>query len=275
MLKIGDFSKLSRISVRMLRHYDENGLLVPVEVDRFTGYRYYAEEQLKKAAEITTLRDLGFGIPLMKEMLAKNDADFTMSMYSEKREELYREYGQIAARIRLIEAAMKSLGTEDRFRKEKIMDYKVTKKTFPECYAATVRMTIPTYECEGMVWSVLVSETANLNLVPADPCLCCVEFLDGEFKEENVEIEARKTVVGHYPDTEHVKFRTIPEITCATVIHKGSYAKIGAANAAVAEWVRENGYTFAGNMFNIYHVSPHETSDPDEFVTEVCYPIVK
>lgn len=46
MLKIGDFSKLSRCSVRMLRHYDEIGLLEPAEIDRFTGYRYYSEAQL-------------------------------------------------------------------------------------------------------------------------------------------------------------------------------------------------------------------------------------
>mgnify|MGYP000023241084 CR=1 FL=1 len=45
MLKIGEFSKLTRISIRMLRHYDEIGLLVPENVDEFTGYRYYSEEQ--------------------------------------------------------------------------------------------------------------------------------------------------------------------------------------------------------------------------------------
>ena len=44
MLKIGEFSKLSRVSVRMLRHYDEIGLLKPAEIDRFTDYRYYKEE---------------------------------------------------------------------------------------------------------------------------------------------------------------------------------------------------------------------------------------
>ena len=114
-----------------------------------------------------------------------------------------------------------------------------------------------------------------MKLVEADPCLCAVTFLDGEYKEKDVEVMAWKTVKGDYPDTEHVKFRTIPAVTCATVVHKGSYAKIGEANAAVAKWVRENGYSFAGNMFNIYHVSPHETSNPDEFVTEVCYPIAK
>ena len=46
MLRIGEFSKLSRVSIRMLRHYDDIGLLKPAEIDHFTGYRYYREEQL-------------------------------------------------------------------------------------------------------------------------------------------------------------------------------------------------------------------------------------
>ena len=55
MLKIGEFSKLSRISIRMLRHYDETGLLRPTEIDRFTGYRYYCEDQLPVAGRIAAL----------------------------------------------------------------------------------------------------------------------------------------------------------------------------------------------------------------------------
>ena len=55
MLKIGEFSKLSRVSVRMLRHYDEVGLLAPSEVDSMTGYRYYSERQLITAGRIAAL----------------------------------------------------------------------------------------------------------------------------------------------------------------------------------------------------------------------------
>ena len=62
MLKIGDFSRLARISVRMLRHYDEIGLLAPSETDCFTGYRYYDESQLAIAYRITALRDMGFTV---------------------------------------------------------------------------------------------------------------------------------------------------------------------------------------------------------------------
>ena len=62
MFKIGEFSKLSRVSVRMLRHYDEVGLLAPSEVDSMTGYRYYSERQLITAGRIAALRALGFGL---------------------------------------------------------------------------------------------------------------------------------------------------------------------------------------------------------------------
>ncbi len=60
MLKIGDFSRLSQISIRMLRHYDELGLLIPESTDPFTGYRYYGEAQLSDARKISMLKAMGF-----------------------------------------------------------------------------------------------------------------------------------------------------------------------------------------------------------------------
>ena len=62
MLKIGEFSKLTQVSVRMLRHYDEIGLLKPAEIDRFTDYRYYKEEQLPAMCRIKALKDMGFSL---------------------------------------------------------------------------------------------------------------------------------------------------------------------------------------------------------------------
>ena len=62
MLKNGEFSKLSRVSVRMLRHYDEIGLLKPEKTDTFTDYRYYKEDQLPIVCRITALKDMGFSL---------------------------------------------------------------------------------------------------------------------------------------------------------------------------------------------------------------------
>lgn len=176
----------------------------------------------------------------------------------------------IHQRIALVESTRKRLRKD-----EKAMEYQVNLKTIPERYAACVRMTLPRYDAEGMLWSTLMSETARMNLVADDPCLCCAVFHDGEYKEEDVDVEVQKTVKGHYEDTEHVRFKTLPAVQVASVVHKGSYSTLGAAQAALAAWVRDNGYAYAAPSFSIYHVSPHETRDPDAFVTELCTPVVK
>lgn len=66
---------------------------------------------------------------------------------------------------------------------------------------------------------------------------------------------------------------TLPPVTYAGCTFKGSYAQIDEVVAAVSAWIAENGYEPDGSMFDIYHVSPHETDNPDEFVTEVCFPV--
>ena len=270
MLKIGEFSKLSRVSVRMLRHYDEIGLLKPAETDRFTDYRYYREDQLPTMCRITSLKDMDFSLADIVKILGIYDEREALEGYFSARQRELEEISLDAARkLALLDAA------RERLRKEQTMSYDITLKTIPERYAATVQMTIPRYEDEGMVWSTLVSETCRMNLAEADPCLCAVTFLDGEYKETDVEVLAWKTVKGVYPDTEHVKFRTLPEVTVASCIFRGSYAQITNVYAAVIGWIEANGYETDGPMFNIYHISPHETKNPDEFVTEACYPIKK
>lgn len=67
----------------------------------------------------------------------------------------------------------------------------------------------------------------------------------------------------------------MPAVDFASAIRKGAYAAIGAANAAVAAWVRDNGYTCAVPAFSIYHVMPHKTQDAEKYVTQVCCPVVK
>ncbi|MBD4385538.1 MerR family DNA-binding transcriptional regulator, partial [Xanthomonas citri pv. citri] len=62
LMTIGEFSSLSRLSVRMLRHYDAHGVLVPEHVDAHSGYRRYAPAQLRDAADIRNLRDVGLGV---------------------------------------------------------------------------------------------------------------------------------------------------------------------------------------------------------------------
>ena len=237
MLKIGEFSKLSRVSVRMLRHYDEIGLLPPASIDSATGYRYYSEDQLPVAGRITALRDIGFGLGEIQAcQQGRENPQVLAALFSARREALRGELAALRRQLRLLDTL------EQRLRKEDSnMEYPVNLKTLPQRQVASVRMTIPAYDQEGILWHTLVRETEHLQLQPDDPCYCTVTFHDGEYKETAVDVEAQKTVRGTYPDTEHVVFKTVPPVTFASVTFQGPYDKIQAANAAVAAWVRDNG----------------------------------
>ena len=271
MLKIGMFSKLSRVSVRMLRHYDEIGLIKPVKVDAFTGYRYYGEEQLALANQIESLKALGFSLHEIAEMLQSERDTALLERYFHTREEaLRRTAEETAYRLRLLETAREGLRKDG-----KLMNCNITVKTIPQRTVASYRTVIPSYSEEGLLWDVLMGETASLNLIPDDPCLCCAVFHDEEFKEADVEVEVQKSVKGRYPDTEHVVFKTEPAVTVASGIYNGPYLGLDDAMRSVAQWVSRNGYEVCSPVFCIYHVSPHETEDQNRFVTEICYPIAK
>ena len=268
MLKIGTFSKLSRVSIRMLRHYDEIGLLRPEEADPATGYRYYSASQLREAGRIQALRDMGFSLAAVGELLNTRDTEKLEQAFRRRAAEVQAELAEAAYRLRLLDTASM------RLREDGItMNLNVTVKIIPERKAACLRMTLPSYDAEGMAWEILMRETDALNLVPDDPCLCGVAFYDEEFKEADVDVEIQKTVKGDYPDTEHVRFKSLPPVKVASAVYNGSYAGLDEAMRGVAEWVSGNRYSIPAPIFCIYHVSPYETDDETKFVTEICYPI--
>ena len=138
MLKIGDFSKLSRVSVRMLRHYDDIGLLRPAYIDRFTDYRYYSETQLPTVCRITALKDMGFRLADICRILSFYDDRTRLDeCLAGQQAALETMAAEVEQKLRLLDSARR------RLRKEDTMQYNVTVKTLPQRYAACVRMTIP------------------------------------------------------------------------------------------------------------------------------------
>lgn len=271
MLKIGDFSKLSRISIRMLRHYDELQLLVPESIDQFTGYRYYSESQLPVAGRIRALKELGFGLATIGEILAcYEDKDALSRFLQVKQQEVQEEVAEGMRRMQLLET------TIERFRKDSAtMNYNVLLKEMPQRYVASVRKVIPAYNQEGMLWSIMMQETAHMNLQYENPPCGLAVFYDEGYKENNVDVEIQSSVKGHYEDTENVVFKTVPAVQIASATYKGDYGQLTEVNHAVANWVRDNGYRFNGPSFCIYHVSPQEAKSAADLVTEVCFPVTK
>ena len=87
LFKIGEFSKMSGFSVKTLRYYDDIDLFKPIEVDLFTGYRYYKEEQLKDLKLIETLKNIGFSL----EEIKNNWDNFTEELFLKKKKELLKQ----------------------------------------------------------------------------------------------------------------------------------------------------------------------------------------
>ncbi|MEG0129822.1 MerR family transcriptional regulator [Clostridium sp.] len=270
MLRIGDFSKLSRISVRMLRHYDEIGLLSPDHVDESSGYRYYHEDKLITANRINSLKDMGFGLKSISSILSSYSSgeDFA-SFLSHKAVEVYEEMEDLKKQLTLIETTLDRLKEDNN-----LMNYNVTLKEIPSRHVASCRSILPSYMDEGSLWQTMFSE-ASSPLKIDNPCYSIAIFHDKEYKESNVDVEIQMCVKGNYIDSENVKFKDVDQVLVASAMFKGSYDQIGNVNIAIANWVRDNNYKFNGPMFNIYHIGPANESNPDNFLTEVCIPVSK
>ena len=103
MLKIGEFSKLSRVSIRMLRRYNEVGLLLPAEIDPITGYRYYSEDQLPAAGRITALRVMGFGLAAIEQLLATWEEPVALEAILDAKQARLQEEAALAQRRLLLQ----------------------------------------------------------------------------------------------------------------------------------------------------------------------------
>ena len=271
MLKIGDFSKLSRISIRMLRHYDEIGLLQPETVDTFTGYRYYSAGQLPLAGRIRLLRSMGFSLSAVHEIMHQcTDADSWRHYLQIKYAEVRQEAQETAERLQLLETAIHRLRKD-----ESTMKYDVNVREMPQRYVVSLRRVIPAYDQEGILWQQMTAVSAPQNIKVANPCDSLAVFHDEGYKESDVDVEVQITVEGSYKNTENVVFKTVPPVLIASAVYKGSYNQLTEVNQTVAQWVTDNGYAFNGAMFCIYHVSPAAESNPDNLVTEVCFPVKK
>ena len=97
-LKIGEFSKLMQVTVKTLRHYEQKGLLIPDEVDEWTGYRYYSIEQMQKLQNIRDLQRLGFSLDEIKDLCDSYSCTPTISQLTKKIEETEAQLRKLIVR---------------------------------------------------------------------------------------------------------------------------------------------------------------------------------
>lgn len=269
LLRIGEFSTLTRLSVRMLRHYDAHGVLSPACTDGLTGYRFYAPEQVADALLIRQLRDVGFSVSAIAALLPlRREPELLRRALDVQREHLVTEAR--AAELRL--ARIDQLISITSITQGRAIMAELTTTTHPAHRVVALRTVIPTYQDEGQAWDQLMSEVAAQQVPLADEP-CGATFHDPEYKESDVDVEVWLTV---QPGTEvraPLVARDVPEQRVAVALVRGPYELIGSAVDELGAHLDAEGLTIAGPMYNRYLVGPAQSEEPAEYVTEVCLPV--
>ena len=109
MFQIGEFSKITKVSLRMLRYYDKNDIFKPKIKDEWTGYRYYTADQIDDLYRIIQLRDAGFGVAEIAEWLQTSDKEHFIKRLAEKRKEIEQEIKEANAKLNQLDLLCKEM----------------------------------------------------------------------------------------------------------------------------------------------------------------------
>jgi len=268
MIKIGDFSKISQVTVKTLRYYDEIGLLKPAQIDHYTGYRYYSFDQLPRLNRILALKDLGLSLEQIAQALEKDlPAAELRGMLRLKQAEIQQRVQEERERLERVEARLKQIEQENA-----MIDYDIVIKKVEPFAVASVRDTIPSYPQQGHLWNELGGFLASKHVRPNGPC-----FTIYHADEPEVDAEVCEPLEAPIQAGGRVKSYVLPAIeTTASTVHHGPFATIGEAYKALIKWIEVNGFTITGPCREIY-LNPNQNgshNDPNT-VTEIQFPVTK
>lgn len=272
MFRIGEFSKLTQVSVRMLRYYDEAGILKPAQIDANTGYRLYSIEQFSDLHKITFLRDVGFNVSAIATALKKWDKDFLADQLRYKQQEIEALIRSEQERVRKIDIAIQDV------QQEKIaIHYNVNVKHIPDYKVLSLRKTIPDYFHEGKLWDEIYDfiELEHLIIPPHSQNIAV--YHDPDYKDKDVDVEVCVIVDQPGNSQGDFEFRILEQVelmACAMVY--GPFENIAAAYEALAHWLTQhNQYRMTGQNRQICHRGPWNEADSDNYLTEIQVPVEK
>lgn len=262
MLSIGEFSRLGRVSARMLRHYDALGLLRPAYVAE-NGYRFYDQRQLAELQRIRQLNDYGFPLSQVGQLLALPPGQLA-GLLHRRRLEAYRQLNRQRALLRRMEADI--LRMEDRtIMQEK---YHVILMEDPAQKVLSLRKTIDVSQIHSL-FQQLRQLLADRGLKLAGPTQSL--YHGREFSYEQMDIEAQAVVAQDGPDIGEK-----PAQLCACVVHQGPYEEIHYAYDALTGWLaRHPEYQVCGPAIERYLKDEGSVSSPEELETGVLFPVRK
>ena len=280
MFRIGEFSRITRVTIDTLRHYDALGLLKPAKVDPFTGYRYYSARQLASLHRILALKEVGFSLEEIARILHPAEKLSNAELRGMLKAQLMRvEQEAQAAQLRRerILARLNYLNLED-----DMPEYEVTLKPVDRLTVAAIRETVPALEdmperCSQMFDTI--ERWMRTNRLALGPSMS-IYYNEG-FTREKIDTECSFII----PDAEAASAVT-PEapiavrqldpvpLMASTMATAGFYKKPGGllpAYQALARWIEDNGYRIAGPPRELFYGS----AERGDLTADVQYPVEK
>ncbi|MCI0397489.1 MAG: MerR family transcriptional regulator [Chloroflexi bacterium] len=271
MFTVGEFSRLAQVSKRLLRYYDEIGLLKPIHTEPLTGYRYYSAEQMSHLNWILALKELGLSLDQIQRMLSDNvSTDEIQGMLLLKKAEIEQQLQGELKRIRNIETRLQSIRNAEA---GKPLD--VIIKQIPAQPVLSVRLVVESFDV-GMA----ILRQIRTALPEKSPYgLCFLICHDDDIVERDMDLEMGRLIEAktHPPVPLHgdlqLRFRELPAVaTMATTVVKGALETIHTGYAEIGRWAEVNGYRFAGTPREITLQAP-QASDGRDLITEIQFPV--
>ncbi|MBK8074142.1 MAG: MerR family transcriptional regulator [Kineosporiaceae bacterium] len=267
MVSIGEFARLGQVTVRMLRHYDQIGLLTPDRVDPASGYRSYAADQLARLHRIVALKDLGFTLDAVHRMLDDDlAAEELRGMLRLRQIELVTEHAQAQARLAGVEHRLRLIEKEKQMSQ---VEYVV--KSLPARTVAVRPASVGSPEEIAGVMGRLFGEVAQaIGAAGGRPESALATYSSDDEGGVNM-------LVGFdYAGAEAPGFEvhTLPAIEAVCAVHLGAMDTIGASWQALFSWVEAQGWKPTGPCREIY-LKAFPLDDQSGWVTELQQPVTR
>ncbi len=263
-LAIGDFSRATHLSIKTLRHYHRVGLLEPAEIDRQSGYRRYAIEQIPTAQVIRRFRDLDMPLDGIQAVLSAPDVvrrnELISAHLARMERDLARTQGAVAALRQLLDGppaastiSHRSVGPEQAVAIVEVVD---------------ARDLLPWFEgALGELYATLGAQ----NVVPVGPSGGV--FSNDLFTEERGQATIFVPGPGPVRPLGRVRGAVVPGVDLATILHSGPHTDIDRAYGTLASYVAEHALAIDGPIREYYLVGRHDTADQSAWRTEIGWPI--
>jgi effector-binding domain-containing protein len=263
MFSIGQFSKITGLSVKTIRLYHEKGLLHASRVDDLTGYRYFDRRGVQRARAVAFLKEMVFSLAEIKEILdGFQDEVEIIDFLERQRKEIETRLGKLDR----IAASLDSLLQKEKEAAAMLAQnrYEVTEKTLPDQRVATIRWKGKygeTGKALGRVARLVGRHAAGapFNL-----------YHDADYKEEDADIESGFPVHEVKPGRD-VSVKVLPGGRCVSLIHRGSYDSLGRSYERLFEYIQQRGYEPLTPSREIYLKGPGMIlrGNPKNYLTEL------